>query len=221
MKSLAEGRPSLLIGDKVILSNPDKKSETDTSYEGFIHQVLKDEIFLKFHETFHLEYDGEDFDVHFFFNRSPLKRCHNSVKLSNHLREKGMNTYLFNKINSSINFFLVLFPKEINLKPSQLVRVQREKQIVTKGKREVKFSNTDLNERQKLAVKRILEGCARPTPYIIYGPPGTGKTTTVVECILQLYLCLPQSRILVCAPSNSAVDLIVSENLERLHRTFT
>lgn len=38
--------------------------------------------------------------------------------------------------------------------------------------------------------------------------PGTGKTITVIECIKQLLARYPQTKVLVCAPSNSAADLI-------------
>jgi helicase MOV-10 len=38
--------------------------------------------------------------------------------------------------------------------------------------------------------------------------PGTGKTVTIVEAILQILVHNPKARILACAPSNSAADII-------------
>ncbi|TDL24433.1 P-loop containing nucleoside triphosphate hydrolase protein, partial [Rickenella mellea] len=46
-------------------------------------------------------------------------------------------------------------------------------------------------------------------PSVIWGPPGTGKTVTMVETIRQL-LRNPLCRILACAPSNAAADLIAT-----------
>lgn len=65
-----------------------------------------------------------------------------------------------------------------------------------------------LNAAQNEAVNEIL---AAQDVAIIHGPPGTGKTTTLVQAIR--LLCKTESTVLVCAPSNSAADLLT----ERLH----
>lgn len=71
--------------------------------------------------------------------------------------------------------------------------------------------NPCLNMEQMTSVEKIL-GCEGGPPYVIHGPPGTGKTLTLVEAMLQLYKNRKNSRILVCASSNSAADHIL-ENL--------
>lgn len=55
------------------------------------------------------------------------------------------------------------------------------------GQKECNFYNSLLNEHQKFAVRQILRGESRPTPYIVFGPPGTGKTVTILEAILQVF----------------------------------
>lgn len=46
---------------------------------------------------------------------------------------------------------------------------------------------------------------------LVHGPPGTGKTTTLIQSIVETVS--KEKQVLVCAPSNAAVDLLV----ERLH----
>ena len=41
---------------------------------------------------------------------------------------------------------------------------------------------------------------------MLHGPPGTGKTNTLVGVVSALLLCSPKPRILLCAPSNAAID---------------
>jgi len=70
--------------------------------------------------------------------------------------------------------------------------------------------NRDLNSEQRLAVFGVLSAVSRPSPYLIYGPPGTGKTVTVVESIIQTLKAslITNPKILVCAPSNAATDVL-------------
>lgn len=74
--------------------------------------------------------------------------------------------------------------------------------------REFNWINSDISENlpQMQAVRHIVEGTAHPLPYILFGPPGTGKTKTLVEAIAQILMNDDNSRILVCATSNSAAD---------------
>ena len=44
------------------------------------------------------------------------------------------------------------------------------------------------NDKQRQAVKHIMNKSARPAPYILFGPPGTGKTATIVEIITQVFI---------------------------------
>ncbi|MCS6824552.1 MAG: AAA domain-containing protein [Cytophagaceae bacterium] len=60
-----------------------------------------------------------------------------------------------------------------------------------------------LNDIQNTAVNKILQ--ARDVA-LIHGPPGTGKTTTLIASIL--YTLQHEDQVLVCAPSNAAVDLL-------------
>ncbi|MDH5609439.1 MAG: AAA domain-containing protein [Cyclobacteriaceae bacterium] len=46
---------------------------------------------------------------------------------------------------------------------------------------------------------------------LVHGPPGTGKTTTLVQAIIETVSI--EKQVLICAPSNAAVDLLV----EKLH----
>lgn len=48
-------------------------------------------------------------------------------------------------------------------------------------------------------------------PMCIFGPPGTGKSSTVVEVVRQVLLHTPDAKVLVCAPTNFAADLLASQ----------
>ncbi|GAA4385955.1 AAA domain-containing protein [Hymenobacter koreensis] len=67
-----------------------------------------------------------------------------------------------------------------------------------------------LNASQTAAVQHVM---AAKDVAIIHGPPGTGKTTTLVQAILETIR--RERRVLVCAPSNTAVDLLTEKLAER------
>jgi len=64
----------------------------------------------------------------------------------------------------------------------------------------------DLNEKQQEAVELIMHS---QDIAIVHGPPGTGKTTTLVAAILETVR--NDQQVLVCAPSNAAVDHIARQ----------
>ena len=72
------------------------------------------------------------------------------------------------------------------------------------------FYPSPLNESQLAAVRQVM---AAEDVAIIHGPPGTGKTTTLVQAIMETIR--RERRVLVCAPSNTAVDLLTEKLAER------
>ncbi|XP_033328598.2 putative RNA helicase armitage isoform X1 [Megalopta genalis] len=79
---LAEKRPSLLIGDKAVVSFKWDSSHGSRKYEGFIHKVTSSAIFLKFHQKFHEEYNSEECQVTFKCSQTTLQRCHNAINIA-------------------------------------------------------------------------------------------------------------------------------------------
>ncbi len=63
-----------------------------------------------------------------------------------------------------------------------------------------------LNEKQNEAFTKIVDA---QDIALIHGPPGTGKTTTITKCIVDAVA--KEKQVLVCAPSNAAVDLLVEK----------
>ncbi len=72
------------------------------------------------------------------------------------------------------------------------------------------FYPSPLNDSQRAAVRHVITA---QDVGIIHGPPGTGKTTTLVQAILETIR--RERRVLVCAPSNTAVDLLTERLADR------
>jgi ATP-dependent RNA/DNA helicase IGHMBP2 len=67
-----------------------------------------------------------------------------------------------------------------------------------------------LNVSQQDALTKVLETA---DVAFIHGPPGTGKTTTIVQAIIATVKA--EKQVLVCAPSNAAVDLLADKLSEQ------
>eukprot|EP00038_Savillea_parva_P026359 m.53449 g.53449 ORF g.53449 m.53449 type:complete len:1222 (-) comp7460_c0_seq1:1994-5659(-) len=175
---LAENRPSVLRGDKLVVHCE------GSVHQGYAHRVERDVVVLALHSSFGATYVGQPVDVEFTLNRT-LQRIQHDV-LKHQAEQLGLN---------------VLFPRvgQVALRAPRLEVPSPAAKLVCPG----------LNPEQHAAVWHILEGRARPTPYIVFGPPGTGKTRTVVEAITQAVRLFPRTfRILACAPSNTAADVL-------------
>lgn len=186
MDNILESRPSLVIGDYVC-ATPVWKTTPDADnkiIQGCINKVLSDRLLLKFDASFHDRYNGEDWKLDFHFSRKSITKQHFAIdEVALHMGQE------------------FLFPDRVVNKPVQV-------NVELNDDAKLKWFNASLNDIQKMAIVNIVRGEARPMPYILFGPPGTGKTVTMIETILQIYTNIPDSRIVVATPSNSASDLI-------------
>jgi hypothetical protein len=181
---LAEGRPSLLRGDRLIVRSEHRGEQN----EGYIYEVREKDILFKLHETLHsASQDGLRYIVQFLSSRTPFRRCHHAV-----LQYKEM---------PGLRHLIFPFPRDVI--PEPLVHVKDLENV-----EEFPCYNNQLNTYQRRAVMNVLRAQSRPAPYIIFGPPGTGKTVTMVEAILQVYKRAKDFKLLVCANSNSSADIL-------------
>ncbi|KAJ7154602.1 P-loop containing nucleoside triphosphate hydrolase protein [Mycena filopes] len=177
---LAEKRPSVLVGDRILVQ---KHGSTNGHwFEGGVHVVRKEEVGLKFNSSFRVS-PADLFNVRFKLNRYPLRRQHLAL-------------------DTAFTEDRVLFPLPAHMSKLPYPRPSRT----------LKVFNLLIatNARQLQAVTSIVKRPIGSVPFVIFGPPGTGKTVTMVEAIRQVLVADPQARILACAPSNSAADLIAT-----------
>jgi helicase MOV-10 len=86
---LAEKRPSVLFGDSVFVT---LLGEKEKEYQGYVHKVGLEEVFLRFHASFHARYlNGKPCNVRLGFFTIPL--IHSLASLFHELQLEG-NTKL-------------------------------------------------------------------------------------------------------------------------------
>ncbi|CUM63976.1 uncharacterized protein PRCAT00001564001 [Priceomyces carsonii] len=183
----------------VIRKGGEKRTESD-DLDCVVTKITSDSV------TIAVEEDSSDEKVLNMYNNTSSENPRVwIVKLSNSITFKRMITALnkmkelpYDKTNDVIRMLL----GELEYQPWKTECDSNLNQ----------FFDCQLNESQKEAVNFAVH---RSPISIIHGPPGTGKTYTVIETIKQLVFN-NQERVLVCAPSNIAVDTI----LERLSPMF-
>ncbi|KAG8931375.1 hypothetical protein FRC02_002809 [Tulasnella sp. 418] len=178
---LAEKRPSVLRGDHIEIR---LKQKQDVVYEGLVETIQDLRVGLLFHQDFRRDWQpGALCEVRFMINRIPLRRMHQALDLP----------FLPRRL---------LFPDQADFDGISRPTQHQIDQIQPKN------SQLKSNPPQMEAVTAIVNQPQGAPPFVIFGPPGTGKTVTVVEAILQILEKDPAARILACAPSNPAADLI-------------
>ncbi|KAJ6572149.1 P-loop containing nucleoside triphosphate hydrolase protein [Mycena capillaripes] len=190
VKGLEEGRPCVIVGDFILVKNTGVAD--GPWFEGRVHKVHQTHVSLRFDEKFST-YKGTKFDVKFTLNRLPHRRMHQA--LTNSFKESRF-----------------LFPRAEHISRNQRVSASQRDSVTPVNRRIAE------DPEQFETVAAILHQPPGSPPFVVFGPPGTGKTVTIVEAIHQLLLRNPEARILACAPSNSAADLI-ARNLLSLGTT--
>lgn len=172
------------VGDRVVVRPVGMASNNQQlSYEGFVHQVLSDDALLRFSLA---------------FNEELLTRTGQAWQLFFQLNRTPLRRcHLAVRLSRPL-LRSVLFPRAVAAQSPT-------------SKQPLKLVNEQLNELQREAVHQIMAGSRGPLPFVVWGPPGTGKTVTLVEAILQVFLNVKHSRVIACAPSNSAADLLTEK----------
>lgn len=211
---LAEGRPSVMKGDKIIAVDANGK------YEGVVHVVELERVLLKFSERLMAQWLSFPGSGPIAFSRVEFTVNRTQTKLQHTGLDRAMRVGLMPCLHPRA--FMSNVPRPVGTPLAPLASPPY---------------NAALNEEQIVAVRAAMRRGLK-VPYVIFGPPGTGKTSTLVELIKQIVSSPPavtprapgpvsalsnifgrnssrsHTRVLVTAPSNAAVDNVVQRLLQ-------
>jgi ATP-dependent RNA/DNA helicase IGHMBP2 len=114
----------------------------------------------------------------------------------------------YEEMQSALKQAIAIINKESNAQNASLIQILTGEKKPTFHENVPAQAFANLNSSQQIAVNKILNSNELA---VIHGPPGTGKTTTLIQAIKAL-IKKDNQKILVVAPSNTAVDLL-SEKL--------
>jgi hypothetical protein len=161
VKGLAENRPSIAYGDKIVALDPDNLQ----LYIGRFILIEKESIVVEFNEHFDA---SKTYEVEFKINAKHFYNCMRAVDIiEDHI---GLNA---------------LFPDDKILAKwrsqdhSPIVDAKlQDNQLIINGENQEWYNKDKVNLPQMEAVVNALRYECRPNPMIFHGPPGKNKMIT-------------------------------------------
>jgi len=178
----SDGEVKLLVGDELRLKHDNSKWQCVGSVKG---HTLNEEVALELRGKKASKAPVDEttgFSVDIIWKATTFERCQAAMKAFA-MDEKSVSVYLYHK----------LLGHEVSDPPVEAVKLPKKLSVP---------HLPDLNPSQVAAIKAVLE---QPLS-LIQGPPGTGKTVTSASIVYYLAKQKKAGQVLVCAPSNVAVD---------------
>ena len=160
---------------------------------------------VKYLETFHIKFDGSEYESKNVYNYGRFKEPDGRAALS--LRYAAVMTR-YSLSNSIFNDYSALEKKHLtNDAISELLRIGKPQKKLKAKKKAVRASSNNytvkmLDYAQSEVVRKVDE-CGN---MVIYGPPGTGKSQTIVNIITDAIS--KKKRVLVISQKKAALDVV-------------